>query len=479
MIKAIRRFVFSRASLYCFAAVIGYWLADVRMAQAVNLGDPCHCCSGWTAAFLGNGTGTWAYRCTFIPGWPAPDGCTTFTTSQGRFEFCPGGWTFDAYVMGMDQNTFCIQRMAWALIAGNPNATNYCPGIQVPDNPGPYQECCCTYCQDPWYNPAQCPHSQQECNGGGCTGGCVWQYTAGQWVSLQSDCAGGGNCNCPQPIGCQVDGAVVQIACGATAPNYGTDLCTTPPCQNQGGDADQDGCCDNVDADSSDPAVCDPPSGCETDNDDDGCCDDVDLDPSDPEVCSICDNRGGDEDEDECCDDVDSDSSDPEVCQECNGKCRWERVDTESMWRLTSSGCPVNDEEPEDDEDTPNPDPDPAYKCPMPDDSGVELVKYTDCDCSVDCECEPFFRSFWTRWKQETEDYWPGVTANVGNAQSSFAVNIPKPGGALTVTVYTNPAMWGGAGAAAAQAATLVRTWCVLLLFVSVSLAFFRDLQSF
>lgn len=182
-----------------------------------------------------------------------------------------------------------------------------------------------------WYG---CTDAMMEewCNpggggGGGCSGSCTWYGTVdaygGYWTRI-SGCTNS-SCVCPCPTSPpDATGNTVSTSCGmSTTPQENLcDFFYPDPCDGIG-DADGDGCCDDVDCYTTDPDRCT-------------------CDPDDP-----CDDRGGDGDDDGCCADEDEDDSDPDVCEpeeppcSCTGFCMWtpKKEGSRWVWQRGTSGC--------------------------------------------------------------------------------------------------------------------------------------------
>lgn len=298
----------------------------------------------------------------YMPGVPAANACTGV-----------GSATCCSYMQNGLWNHFCTGGYWYGCIAG-PAAPGYgCNGFS-PWSPTQQDLCDCPQC---WTERARnCnPHPDPTC-----TGNCQYVYMSGGWSQTGGTCA----CTCCPPT---TPGIMVgQVGAGTCS----SAQCPPPPpppppdpCANNGGDLDQDGCCDDVDYDNNDPNVCQPsPDPCVNnggDADADGCCDDVDYDAADPNVCDPppdrCENRGGDGDDDGCCSDEDVDDSDAQKCDcEGEGVCRWKvaRISVKPhnrVWELVESTCSA-----------------PCNCCPPDiDPSTLEVRDEADGNCSRTC----------------------------------------------------------------------------------------------
>lgn len=191
-------------------------------------------------------------------------------------------------------------------------------GYQVvaPDQPGP--QCCYPVASIVTPGGGTCGNGSQ-CSVCGCFR-CITVNIAGDqyWVTTESDCAPGsvGNAvTCPA----YCDGVTWNACCGPCSPGW---CGGAGGCANNGGDADNDGCCDDVDCDPNNSSFCDNCGPCYYyggDGDGDGCCAQYDCNDSDPYKCvnCSCESQGGDADMDGCCDDNDCDTSDPNKCDNC------------------------------------------------------------------------------------------------------------------------------------------------------------------
>ena len=245
-------------------------------------------------------------------------------------------------------------------------------------------------------NPSDCTGGGG--GGGSCTGICQWAWYSVDnidvWYLYNSNCSpmsSGCGCSVPPSRNGYYSYEMVDTPCGGgVEPPPG-------PCDANGGDADNDGCCADVDCNDNDatkclPASCNPPGPCV--------------------------EHGGDADADACCADVDCDDNDPAKClpascqtvPTCGGPCVWKWTqktsgndppscpeNSSSSWQWTAtrwyqlttscpSGCIPN--EPTDDGiegeivQTAGCTPDPDYHG-----NNGEWVKQSG-NCSTGCDCE-------------------------------------------------------------------------------------------
>ena len=114
--------------------------------------------------------------------------------------------------------------------------------------------------------------------------------------------APGDSCNDGNPL---TSNDIIQADCSCLG---------TLPCANNGGDADGDGVCADVDCDDNDPLISSPNDACD-DSDPNTSNDVIQADCSCAGTTPLCFNNGGDADGDGICADQDCDDNDPNVSQ--------------------------------------------------------------------------------------------------------------------------------------------------------------------